>query len=586
MNEHVRINAKSGCGKSTFAFQLADSVFESTGKRTLILTFSSILKQCGRDSSSDKHYIFVHSFHSSIVDLFGCVCHAGSHMSDFLTLAPNPIVDLLDIELLVIDEIQDLNQETELYIKHIRKFLSVTHKMLVIGDRFQNIFSALRNSSPKYLDNPSKFFGGHFKEMELNTSFRLPVKISNWINQNLNPNSIKHHYPSYWNEHITKSWGSGIKSHESTHRYNEDVDFHRFHFYNDSVPIDVINTVKHYIKLYGSNSVLILVNSCKFSPNHPAAQIIDKCPEAKWIVLSQDIREDGNILQNKGIVSSVFKVKGCQFRCVIFCGLDSSLEREDPMLSFSLAYTGCSRPMEKLIVLSDMAHDLFFTMRDQKKRLSHFHTPNTINVCDLILYNQFDPHLDTIHSIVLQKNPVIEFNTRINNQDCYEPVSKYYEDVLHKAVIHSLTNDSPVDWILLLRDSIQNLGKLYEKRQLGHPKEWADCDMLNQLLEASLDLIPLGMEFESQKPIQANFDCTVYGFIYLIFDDSVLVHLSCSSEFEYIQGQELSMLGEIYKQNHNTFPKLLIINPVCGEQRQILPKPHLLNGMLKRKRFL
>jgi hypothetical protein len=587
MNEHIKINAKAGSGKTFRAVQMADCLFESTGKHTLILTFSSILKQSGRESSSEKPYVLVHSFHSSVVDIFGCVCHAGSHMSDFLTLAPKPIMDLSEIELLVIDEIQDLNEETAMYIQHIRKFLSITHKLLIMGDRFQNVFSALRASSPKYLDNPEFYFGGTFKQLELNTSYRLPPKISAWINENINPNTIKHHYPLFWNEHITKSWGNGIQSHENTHKYQEPVDFHRFHFYNDSVPINIIQTVKHYIDLHGSNSVLIIVNSCKFGQNHPAGQIIDKCPEAKWIVLSQDIREDGNVLQNKAIVATTFKVKGCQFRLVIFCGLDSSLEREDPMLSFSLAYTGCSRPMEKLIVLSNSAHDLFFTMRDQKKRRKVSHTPNTINIADLILYNQFDPQLDTIHSTVIRKNPIIEFNSKMfDNEDCYEPVAKYYEDVLHKAVIHSLTNDSEINWISLLQESIDNLAKLYEKRQLGNPNTWADCEMLDQLLESALDLIPIGNEFEALKPIQANFECTVYGFIYLVFDDSVLVHLTCTSEFEYIQGQELLMLGEVYKQNHHTNPKLFVVNPVCGEQRQILPKACLLSGMLKRKRFI
>ncbi len=585
MNEHIKINALAGCGKSYQAFLLADTIFESIGKHTLMLTFSSILKQLGRNASSDKPYILVHSFHSSVVDIFDCVCHAGSHMFDFLTLAPKPILDLSNIELLVIDEIQDLNEETELYIKHIRQFLSITHKLLIIGDRFQNIFSALRNSSPKYLDNPKLFFGGTFKEMELNTSYRLPPKISNWINLNLNPNSIKYHYPKYWNNHIEKAWSIGINSHISTHHHQEDVDFYRFDFYNSVIPANIITTVKHYIQLYGSSSVLILVPSCKFGPNHPIGQIIEQCPEAKWIVLSNDIREDGNVLQNKGIVATTFKVKGCQFRLVLFCGLDSSLERIDPMLSFSLAYTGCSRPMEKLIVLSNSAHDLFFTMREQKKKPPILHTPNTINVADLILYNQFDPQLDTIQSKIIKKNPPIEFDTNILNNESYEPVAKLYQDALHKAVILSLTSDDPINWISLLTDSIQNLCKLsHIKRQLGNIETWVDCETLNKLLESALDLIPIGNEFESLKPIQANFECTVYGFIYLMFDDSVLIHLACTSEFEYIQGQELLMLRELYQPTHDL--KLFVINPVSGEQRQILSKPGLLRGMLKRKRFI
>jgi len=110
----------------------------------------------------------------------------------------------------VVDEAQDLTESYFKLIQRIRGHLHKDHKILLVGDRFQNIFQCLQNSSPKYLDSPSDYFEGEFKRLNLSYSFRATPHIADWVNKNLSPFKLQQHYPEIWAKEgkpIGESWG-------------------------------------------------------------------------------------------------------------------------------------------------------------------------------------------------------------------------------------------------------------------------------------------------------------------------------------------------------------------------------------------
>jgi hypothetical protein len=588
--DNTIVRAKAGTGKSTYNYHVADELFHKTGKHSLILTFSRLLKTRGRDQVLEKDYITVHSFHSSVCHLFGVICYKSDHFSKFLQSSPKPIVDLKSIGLLIIDEVQDLNEDLDKYISILRSYLPKDHKMLLTGDTFQNVFSSLQNSSTKWIDDPEKYFGMKFQEVDLSESYRVPPNVSNFINQYINPNAIKLHYPNSWNDSISRAWGNGIRSHISTHIHQDPVDFHRFRFYKDKLPSSVIDIVKDYIRKFGSSSILVVVRSCKFGPNHPVGQLINMCPEAKWIVLTPDIGEDGDTLHNKAIVGTTFKLKGYEAKCVLFCGLDSSLERDDPLLAFALAYVGCSRPNRKLIILSDSKYDLFFTMRTAVTEIKQ-NVQIRINIADLVTYNTFDPVWDILDTEIIQQETEIELPTQIYINKLCEPLGSIYEVSIRKALLHELGQNAHPDWVVLVRNTIKEITELsHVKRQLPNVESWIDSEALENVLNGCLELLDDSIEFEPNRFIEIKNQTTcLYGIVYLFLDDSTLINVHFSKEFNYTQGQELLLLKEallLTPECRGMDLKTIIINPIAGESRLIKPKPGLLEAMLKRKRII
>ncbi len=574
---HLCVQSKAGCGKSTRAYQLAEDYFKDTGLHSLILTFSSVLKTEGRERVHDQEFITVHSFHSSIVELFGHECHTNPQFDAFLKVDAIPLVDLSNIGLLGLDELQDSNKDIHSYISKLRAFLHPNHKLMNFGDMFQTVFSKLQMSSPKYLQDPVAHFGGEFRFETLDESYRLSPNMCSWINQNLDPNAISLHFPTHWKEKIAQSWGTGIKSHVSNAHKQEPVDFHRFSFYRNPIPESVVQCVKRYIRDFGASSVLIIVKSCKFNHKHPAAQIIRQCPEAKWIVLSSDVRENAELLANKSVVATVFKTKGCQFRCVVVCGLDASIEQDcEPELAFAEAYTECSRASDKLIILSDSAHPLFFTMRQQSV-IQQEYIPNTVNVANLVTYNIFDPVWDSLQTRVVHTQEPIALENQVQIGDGFEFVGTIYTQTLRAALISSLSG-SEFDWIDLVQTELEQTF-CHTQRQLSNPENWVDTEKLDALLDSALELLPECEEFQPRKALQAD---NVFGFVYLLLDDTTLVNVACTPEFEYSQGQEILLLGELLNEpTHRVF----IVNPCAGETREIFKKAGLVQAMLKRKRL-
>jgi hypothetical protein len=587
---NIRINSLAGAGKSSFCYSIADQFFKDTGKSTLILTFSSLLKVRGREDVKDKPYILVHSFHSSICSLYKYECYKSDHFSFFLKSFIPCAMSLSLFGLLCLDEVQDLNEDLFAYVSKLRFDLPEDHKMLIVGDRFQNVFSSLQNSSPKYIESPELYFQQPFVSHYLNETYRVPPKISTFINKYINPNAIKLHYPDLWNIHISQMWGEGLKSHISTHIHQDEVGFYRFPFYKQSIPHEVVQNVKHFISTYGPDSVLVVVRSCKFSPKHPIGQLITQCPETSWIVLTNDIGENATILKNKSIVGTPWKLKGCQSKYVLFCGLDSSLERDDAMLAFSLAYVGLSRPLMHLDILSNSTHELFFTMREQKTSINNTQL-FTYKVSDFVTYNSFDMTWDVLETSVLKTLEPYEMDVQIHGKKGFEPIKIIYEHALRKGLVHSLIDDSEIDWVKFVTNAINETFELsYMKRQLPEPSTWVNHLMLDIILERCFDLIPDSTELQPEKPLfLSNKLKNITGTIHLFLDNHKLINVYFTKEFEYTQGQEVLLLGEMITISEKRKPneiEMYVLNPLIGELRQINVKPGLFEAMLKRKQII
>lgn len=570
----IRVNAKAGCGKSFHGYRSADKLYAETGQHTLVVTFSELLKVEGRAATSRKDHIRVETYHSLINNLFGRVCFNGEHFRDFMLNPCAPVVDVSQFHSLILDEIQDMNSSLYWLVCHLRRYLPQGHTVMRLGDFFQNVLRSLQGSDLKYLQDVDEMFGVS-TTVTLNESFRLTPSVTSWINANLNPNAIQKHYPRCWTQNIAENWGSGISSHVSTNGRDNPVDFYRFPFFKQTVPNPVVSTIKQYVAEHGSSAVLIIVRSCKIKPGHPVHDIIFQCPEVRWAILQRDIYHDKNSMRNKALVATPWKIKGYQAKCVVVVGMDASWEQGDPMLEFSLLYTACSRPTHKLIVLSDERRELFFTMRENIIKIERYES-NTVNVSNLVTYNQFDPFIDTLETSVVCRAEPIETETSIESGDFTETIGHHYEHALKLAMFQTLTQeqDRDVNWHELVSLSIQN--DPTPCHQLPHPKNWVDCDTLDNLLTSALDLLPDAEIVSFHLPVQKH---NVFGVMHFLLDEHKLVQVTLTQQFDYTQGQESLLIGQLVDTCHECY----VLNPTRGELRKIAPIPKLLHEMLERK---
>jgi hypothetical protein len=588
---NLMVNAKAGSGKSITSMECADHVYRSKKYHTLILTFSTMLKLEGRKQvlSKKKEHIQVESYHSSVANLFGFDCVDTQSLELFLdNKDAEPIDSLLDFGLLVIDEAQDLTENYVTLINRIRLFLSPNHKILMLGDRFQNIFQSLQNSSPRFIDNPELYFGGTFHRLNLSYSFRLTRPMTNWINTHLNPHQIRKHYPKEWEKHknvIQNAWGGGVRSHESTWNRNQDVDFIRYNYYKSPIPQELTYKVKGYIKQYGIDSILIIVNSCRLNRYHPASKLINSIEDNmknNWIVLNGNFQEDAEIMQKKGVVATPYKMKGREYKVVIFFGLDEQLEKwstaQNPLLAHAVAYVACTRAIDKLIVVSNSNSELFFTMRqkiiDPPKRISR-----TVPIDGLVKYCAFDRDIDVLDTTVVQNRApgfsgVTSVKGRINGT--FEPVDRWYNIALREAIPQALDGSPSMPWVERIRRIVHknsnDKGSTYVERQLINYREWVDVKHLDHLLKSSTEML-----YSHFAPHAFHHSVRVKrgklkGEIFLVFGGKYVVHLECSKTFSPSQAQHALLNALVQSDGRTDQDETLyayVLNPIMGELRKV-----------------
>lgn len=460
-DQHLLINARAGTGKTTLSVWCAEAVYEQTGGRCVLLTYSKMLKTETRNKTKKQDYVVVESFHSLVNNIFETTCHDNRDLEQFLD-HPTSKSELKNVHLLIVDEVQDLTDSYVRLIQHLQTQVHPDCRLMLIGDRFQNIFQSLQQSSTRFMDEPEAYFGGSFARKRLSCTHRMTPEIARWVNKNVDPLTIEKHYPDQWTANITEAWGSGMSS---SRKPGEDVETYTFQFFRDHIPSKLICSLQQLIRKHGASELLFLVGSTKLNKRHPVRWILNLL-NCRYICLG-DTELDPQVAQDKVLISTPYKMKGREAAVVVFCGFDSFLEKVNPeaSLSHALAYVASTRAKEKLIVLTDSGQHPLFTIREAKVNVGTW-TPKHDTPTKLASYLPYQALTDSILATEVTPPP---------GSDCKEVsgfvywVNGSYENLRSKFLAACVkvrphlprgTKASSIDWSSLLDQTGEELEQL------------------------------------------------------------------------------------------------------------------------------
>jgi hypothetical protein len=598
LTQHIAVNAKAGSGKSTVAVACAEHCWKRGRRTTLYLTFSTQLKLKERASAKEgkRGYLRVESFHSCVVNVFGYPCSDQHTLEAFLDHpAATPADSLASVGLLVVDEAQDLTASYVCLVQRLLPFLHPGHRILMLGDRFQNVFQCLQDSSPQYLDNPCAYFGGTFLHKHMSTSFRLTGQMADWVNRNVSPLALEHHYPGIWAEHgdsIVQAWGPGVHAHPSRGA-GLPVDYVRFDFYKQPLPASITETVRSYITRHGIDSVLILTDSAYPGARHAVTRLLNETggnAAHNWIVLNNDLQEDEAVMKLKGVVATPYKMKGREQRLVVFFGFDRRLERwtdrPRPLLAFALAYVACTRAYEKLVVAGhlDTGREFFTITRQQQppdRRVCRVTSTHTLS-----RFIPFDRRLDCMHIVQravctggVQSHGPATVTGR--TPATTEPVDRWYalvvRDVIPLVLDGSVTL-AEVDWPgrvdAVIATHVADTGLAFSSRQLARASVWVDCTRLDSIVTACVDMVydyftPFMLAYEAHHVLASQ---SIRGEAFLLFGRCMLVHFCFSPSTAVADAQEAVLLAALLHCERDAL-RTFILNARVGELVEVYLPP-------------
>ncbi len=599
-DRHAVINAKAGGGKTTMSMLCARALYERKKYHTLVLTYSTMLKLDARmkvqQTPNLRDFIQVESYHSAVANLFGFQCTDQYSLELFLSLPDtSPIEEMTDVGLLILDEVQDMTDSFYELVKKIRGFLAPEHRLLLLGDRFQNIFQALHQSSTKFMDEPETFFGGVFWRGSINTSFRITGPIADFINKHVNPSKgVRTHFAREWGEQgaiIEQAWGSGI--HARSDADGPEVDHYRFDIFTDPIPTTLSNTIAQCVRDHGKDAVMLLVKSCRMGKSHPAARTINRLGASQdWIVLDGGFRETDDLLVEKGIVATPYKMKGREKKLVVFFGFDAGLERDPPLLAFAIAYVACTRASHKLVLVGHAKEDLFFTMRPPPARSVPKHlTPQRQRAVDIDDLARFAPFKWGVDSLVT--NVVNQFS----NDDVklagvvpgrlpgtFESTTRWYAEAIKHAITDELGNSPRRSWVDRIKElmdaHVEQTQTDFVSRQFLEAERWVESYKLDVVVEKAVELLytsHLVHEcYQAMQSMSLPRSPNVRGTVFLNFGRGAhIVHFAYSDFYEQTQGQHALLLAAL---TGNDRTRAYVLNPIAAELREIVGP---LNGASK-----
>lgn len=193
-----------------------------------------------------------------------------------------PEIFLPPFSLVIIDEAQDLSPIMFKFLYYVMaQLIPKRPQLLILGDPFEVLYrfndadhSFLINADEKFKDVVAE---AQFKRFRLPVCYRITEEMADWINVNLNPNTLdRAHALPTWNfedyrKQIAEWWESGIKADEGRPSAPGSVEFYnknklgRTHW--DQVDV-IVDKIKHVLVQYGTNSFALLGTSFsnKFSP--------------------------------------------------------------------------------------------------------------------------------------------------------------------------------------------------------------------------------------------------------------------------------------------------------------------------------
>lgn len=177
-DNNVTVDAVAGSGKTTTAMFIAQRY---PNKRILLLTYNKQLQLDSQRKCSVFSNITVKTFHGFCGYMYGVVCRNDRMM---YKLIKNPPIKPINYDIIIIDEAQDLIEIFYEMIKVIDKYNTTKHTLMLVGDKYQNIYY-FNGATTRYLVNPEKYFNRPFKHLTLQTSYRLTNQMSAWLNNDV-----------------------------------------------------------------------------------------------------------------------------------------------------------------------------------------------------------------------------------------------------------------------------------------------------------------------------------------------------------------------------------------------------------------
>lgn len=174
------VNACPGAGKTTLSLIITLLY----NKKTLILTFSSKLKDETRDKVSKNNIknCRVHSYNSAPRDHYLSDAYNDEDIYEILSRDIEPF-EKIHYEFIVLDEIQDMTKAHYKYLMKFIKDMNIKPVFLIIGDVDQSIFQ-FKGADSRYLTMCDQLeFQGKFAKKTLTKTFRLTKHMVSFINE-------------------------------------------------------------------------------------------------------------------------------------------------------------------------------------------------------------------------------------------------------------------------------------------------------------------------------------------------------------------------------------------------------------------
>lgn len=177
-DNNVTVDAVAGSGKTTTAMFIAQKY---PNKRILLLTYNKQLQLDSQRKCSIFSNITVKTFHGFCGYMYGVVCRNDKMMYKLIKNSP---IKPINYDIIIVDEAQDLIEVFYELIKVIDKHNTTKHTLMLVGDKYQNIYY-FNGATTRYLVNPEKYFDRPFKHLTLQTSYRLTNQMSAWLNNDV-----------------------------------------------------------------------------------------------------------------------------------------------------------------------------------------------------------------------------------------------------------------------------------------------------------------------------------------------------------------------------------------------------------------
>lgn len=175
-DNNVTIDAVAGSGKTTTAIFIAR---EYPDKKILLLTYNKQLQVDNKEKCSKYSNIDVFTFHAFCGRIYKTKCINDSMMYKCVNSYCSH--SSINYDIIIIDEAQDM---LEVYYLFVKKILPENAKLMLIGDKYQNIYR-FNGATSDYLENPEKYFDRQFVHLSLQMSYRLTNQMSKFINNNV-----------------------------------------------------------------------------------------------------------------------------------------------------------------------------------------------------------------------------------------------------------------------------------------------------------------------------------------------------------------------------------------------------------------